>query len=222
MKKIIIVLMFFGVACSDSNPAVSPGTVPSTDIQCRERAACCQRPLLGATLPDMRIDAYYQGKFQKIHLKNYSDKWLILFFYPSDFTFVCPTELKELSDYYQEFTALDTEIISISTDSVYVHRAWKKDNENLKNIRYPMASDRSGSLSRQMGVYNPEQGLAERATFLVSPEGRIVAYEFHHESIGRSADELLRKLAAAQAVRSGTGGYCPAGWKPGEEVIHAE
>lgn len=179
-------------------------------------------PMLGMLVPDMQREAYHRGKIVSVNPVDYRGKWLVLFFYPADFTFVCPTELKELSDYYQEFVSLKAEILAVSTDSVYVHRAWQKNTETLKDVVYPMVSDRPGDLSRYFRAYNKKEGISERATFLVDPEGHVVAYEFHHESVGRSADELLRKLNAAIAVREGGGGYCPAGWKPGDNVLHPE
>jgi peroxiredoxin (alkyl hydroperoxide reductase subunit C) len=211
MKFMLAVMVFFIAACSRTDvPAGSQArAVPPDGVQ----------SLLGSPLPSMRLDAYHRGAITAIDLKSHAGRWVALFFYPSDFTIVCPTELKELADYYDEFVSLGAELLSVSTDSVHVHQAWVRHTESLRGVRFPMLSDRSGALSRALGCYNHERGFSERATFLVDPEGRVVAYEFHHESIGRSADELLRKLSAAQAVRAGGGGYCPAGWKPGDEVL---
>ncbi|HOP62114.1 MAG TPA: redoxin domain-containing protein [Spirochaetota bacterium] len=183
----------------------------------------------GTTRPDTIIGrkvylpvltAFHKGEIKEIDLKDYRGKWMILFFYPADFTFVCPTELKELSDYYSDFTGAGAEIFAISTDSAYVHRAWQKDNVLLKNVKFPMLSDRSGSFSRAMGVYESSKGTAIRASFIVDPDGVVVAAEYSHESIGRNSGELLRKLDAAIAVRKGGGGFCPAGWTEGSELIH--
>ncbi|HRZ28395.1 MAG TPA: redoxin domain-containing protein [Spirochaetota bacterium] len=222
MNKMLLAALIIVAGCSSGSDAPCPCSKP--DAACLQPCGRESAPgsCIGRVLPDIRLDAFYNGRFVKVSPRQYSRKWVILFFYPADFTFVCPTELKELADYYNEFTAMGAEILSVSTDSVYVHRAWKSSNKDLGGVRYPMLSDRTGALSRMLGVYDGAQGCADRATFLADPDGRIVACEFHHESIGRSADELLRKLAAAQAVREGSGGYCPAGWKAGQEIIHPE
>lgn len=177
--------------------------------------------IIGRQVSLIELDAFHNGKITRIDLADYKGKWIILFFYPADFTFVCPTELKELSDYYRDFTDNGAEVFSISTDSVYVHRAWQKDNPLLKEIKFPMLSDRAGTLSRSLGVYNESTGTAIRAVFIIDPDGRIAAAEFTHDSIGRNAGEILRKLDAAIAVRSG-GGLCPAGWTEGGKMINEE
>jgi len=177
--------------------------------------------ILGTRIPSMELKAFYKGKISSINLENYRGQWLILFFYPGDFTFVCPTELKEMAEYYKEFKSMGAEVISISTDSVFVHRAWHRQDKSVKTVSFPMASDRNGKLSRSLGIYNKKEGSSERGTFIINPAGEVTAFEVHNESIGRSADELLRKLSAAIAVRGGTG-YCPAGWKQGDKMIHPE
>ena len=174
--------------------------------------------IIGKTISWMTLDAYYKGKITRINLADYKGRWIILFFYPSDFTIVCPTELKELAEYYSDFTSNGAEVFSISTDSAYVHRAWQKENALLKEIKFPMLSDRAGILSRSLGVYDELHGTAIRATFIIDPEGRIVAAEFSHDAIGRNAGELLRKLDAAIAISKG-GGLCPAGWTEGAEML---
>jgi len=179
-------------------------------------------PVIGKTIPFRTFDAFYNGKITTINLDDYRGKWIILFFYPADFTFVCPTELKEMSDYYPDFKEAGAEIFSISTDSAYVHKAWMKDNDLLKNVKFPMLSDRSGSFSSIMQVYDKNSGTAIRASFIIDPDGIIVAAEYSSDSIGRNAGELLRKFDAAVAVRKGGGGLCPAGWKEGSELIKGE
>jgi len=179
-------------------------------------------PVVGRTIPFKIFDAFYNDKITTIDLESYRGKWIILFFYPADFTFVCPTELKEMSDYYNDFKDGGAEIFSISTDSVYVHKAWKKENVLLKNIKFPMLSDRSGSFSSIMQVYDKNSGTALRASFIIDPDGIIVAAEYSSNSIGRNAGELLRKFDAAVAVSKGGGGLCPAGWKEGAELIKGE
>ncbi len=203
---ILSTLLLFSAACDDRIVEKLPPEGKTLQI-------------LGTRIPSMKLHAFYKGKISKINLENYRGQWLILFFYPGDFTFVCPTELKELAEYYKEFKSMGAEVISISTDSVFVHRAWHRQNESVKTVTFPMASDRNGKLSRAMGIYNKKEGSSERGTFIINPVGEVTAFEVHNESIGRSADELLRKLSAAIAVQGGTG-YCPAGWKQGDKMIH--
>jgi peroxiredoxin (alkyl hydroperoxide reductase subunit C) len=179
-------------------------------------------PVIGKTIPFRSFDAYHDGKITTINLADYKGSWIILFFYPADFTFVCPTELKEMSDYYPDFKKEGAEVFSISTDSAYVHKAWQKDNPLLKNIKFPMLSDRSGSFSNVLGVYNKKTGTAIRASFIIDPDGIIVAAEYTNDAIGRNAGELLRKFDAAVAIRKGGGGLCPAGWKEGSELIKGD
>lgn len=179
-------------------------------------------PVIGKTIPFRSFEAYHNGKITTIDLADYKGKWIILFFYPADFTFVCPTELKEMSDYYSDFKKEGAEVFSISTDSAYVHRAWQNDNALLKNIKFPMLSDRSGSFCNALGVYNKKTGTALRASFIIDPDGIIVSAEYTSDAIGRNAGELLRKFDAAVAIRKGGGGLCPAGWKEGSELLKGE
>jgi NADH-dependent peroxiredoxin subunit C len=176
---------------------------------------------IGKSLPDISLNAFKNGSILKMKLSDYKGKWLILFFYPGDFTFVCPTELKQLAEYYPAFKEMGAEVISISTDSAHVHKAWHHDNDSVRKVTFTMASDRSGNFSKLLGIYNDE-GFSERATFIINPGGSIVSYEVNHETIGRSADELLRKLQAAVAAQNSHGGMCPAGWKPGDSLIVPE
>ena len=187
------------------------------NISAEQNQAIIGRKIL---LPEM--EAYYKDNIEKINFSSYKNKWIILFFYPGDFTFVCPTELKELAEYYDDFKAGGAEVFSISTDSAHVHRAWKKDSVHLKDVRFPMISDRSGHLSRLMGVYESGKGSAIRASFILNPERIVVSAEFSDESVGRNIGELLRKFDAAVAVRKGGGGMCPAGWTQGDELLKEE
>ena len=212
MKKILIITTILIAAVS----LYADGKKSSSD-----RIRPSGTTIIGRQIQWIELDAFYKGKVTRINLADYRGKWIILFFYPSDFTFVCPTELKELSDYYQEFRNTGAEILSISTDSAYVHRAWQKDNPLLKDIKFPMLSDRAGIFSRSLGVYNESTGTAIRAVFIVDPDGSIVAAEYTHDSIGRNAGEILRKLDAAIAVRTG-GGLCPSGWTEGKKMINEQ
>ena len=178
-----------------------------------------QLPIIGKTLPDFELEAYLDNKIQKIKLSDYKGKWLVLFFYPADFTFVCPTELQELAESYNEFKSLDAEILSISTDTVFVHKAWHDNSPAIKQIKFPMVADPTAKLCRELNTYIPEDGLSLRATVIVDPEGKIKVYEIHDNSIGRSTQELLRKITAAKFVSEHSDQVCPASWKPGKDTL---
>ncbi|MEK6928310.1 MAG: redoxin domain-containing protein [Nanoarchaeota archaeon] len=170
--------------------------------------------------PEFNEEAYLDGDvIKKIKLNDYLGKWVILFFYPADFTFVCPTELRELSNNYEEFKKLGVEIISVSTDTAFVHKAWHDHSEAIKGIKFPMLADPARRVCSAYGTLIPEDGLSLRVTILIDPEGKIKAYEFHDNSIGRSVDELLRKVQAAQFVRLNKGEVCPMNWKPGSKTL---
>lgn len=182
---------------------------------------------VGHAVPDFEFDAYADDDIRKIHIGDYKDRWLVLFFYPADFTFVCPTELEELADAYDHFKKLDTAIVSMSADTAFAHKAWHDSSPAIGKILFPMGSDPSGRISRAFGVRiegqglkrTEDEGLALRGTFLIDPEGVLRVMEIHDNSIGRSAKELLRKLQAAQFVREHGGSVCPAGWNPGDETL---
>lgn len=178
-----------------------------------------QPPLIGQTLPDLEMPVYHDDKEKTARLSDYRGKWLILFFYPADFTFVCPTELEEMAINYPEFQKLNTEVVSVSTDTVFVHKAWHDNSPAIKKITFPMAADPTGNLCRHLGVYIPAEGLALRGTFIIDPDGVIKTMEVHDNNIGRSAAELLRKLQAAQYVQGHGGEVCPANWKPGAATL---
>ena len=170
-------------------------------------------------ITDFEVEAYYQDDTKKINSADFRGKWLVLFFYPADFTFVCPTELGELADHYQEFQKMGVEVMSVSTDTVYTHKAWHDQSETIKKIKFPMLADPTGNLARQFGVYIEKEGLAWRGTFIIDPEGILKAYEVHDNSIGRSIKELMRKIKAAQFVAAHGDQVCPASWEPGEETL---
>lgn len=174
---------------------------------------------IGEYAPSFEAKAYYQGQFKDIDLDNYQGKWVVLFFYPADFTFVCPTELGELADHYNEFVANGVEILSVSTDTEFVHKAWHDTSDTIKKVSYPMIADPTGEISKMYNVYNEDSGLAHRGTFIIDPEGILQAYEVHADGIGRSAQELMRKIDAAKFVKEHGGEVCPAGWKKGEKTL---
>jgi peroxiredoxin (alkyl hydroperoxide reductase subunit C) len=176
-------------------------------------------PLIGTQAPEMQLEIFHENKIKKIRFSEYLGKWLILFFYPADFTFVCPTELEEMADLYPEFQKLNAEIFSVSTDTVFVHKAWFDHSPSIAKIKYPMVADPTGKLCQAMGTYIESEGLSYRASFIVDPEGTVRAYEVHDNSIGRSGAELLRKLQAAIYVRQHGGEVCPAKWQPGSKTL---
>lgn len=179
----------------------------------------CRQPLIGQKIPDLELAALHENQEKKIKLAGYRGKWMIIFFYPADFTFVCPTELKQMAVLYPEFQKRNAEVFSVSTDTVYTHFAWHEQSPAIKEIKFPMLADPTGKLCRALNVYLENEGLALRGSFVVDPEGVIKAMEVHDNSIGRSAEELLRKLDAAIFVRENGGEVCPANWKPGSETL---
>lgn len=176
-------------------------------------------PTIGKVVDDHEIDIYQNEQFSKIKLSNYRSKWLVLFFYPADFTFVCPTELEELAGKYEQLKSMNVEVMSISTDTTFVHKAWHDQSPAIKKIKFPMAADPTGNLTKSFGVYIDEAGLALRGTFIVDPYGILKAFEVHDNSIGRNADELVRKIQAAQYVAEHRGEACPASWRPGAKTL---
>mgnify|MGYP005836918843 CR=1 FL=1 len=170
-------------------------------------------------VPDFSVDAYHNDEIKQIKLSDYAGKWVVLVFYPADFTFVCPTELQELAKNYDEFKSLDTEVMSMSTDTAFVHKAWHDNSPAIKEIQYPMLSDAGGKVSRIFGTYDEKEGLSIRGSFIIDPDGYLKAMEMHDNSIGRSAKELIRKLQAAKFVREHKGNVCPASWEPGQETL---
>lgn len=175
--------------------------------------------LIGKKIEDQKFKAYKNGEITDLKLSDYYGKWLILFFYPADFSFVCPTELEEMANYYEEFKKEEAEVLSVSTDTVYVHKAWHDQSPAVKKIIFPMVADPAGKLCRAFGTYLLEEGISLRGSFIIDPEGIIKAYEIHSNNIGRSAAELLRKLQAARFVAKHIANVCPASWKPGKETL---
>lgn len=174
---------------------------------------------VGEKIPDFTLKAYHKDTIKDISLKDQQGKWLILFFYPADFTFVCPTELEEMAKLYDTFVSEGAEVLSVSTDTHWVHKAWHEQSEAIKKIQFPMLADPTGALSRAFGVYIEDEGVALRGSFLIDPEGTIQAMEVHADGVGRSAKELLRKFQAAKFVKEHGGQVCPASWEPGDETL---
>ena len=172
---------------------------------------------VGAKVSDFQMETYEPAKadFGEISLKNLmkNKKWTILFFYPADFTFVCATEFAALADAYQEIKKLGAEVITVSTDTKFVHLAWQREEKQLEKVSYPMGSDTTGKVSKMFGVYDSVTGLALRGTFIISPEGSLVSSEVNYYNVGRNIDELLRKLKANIYVSKHSDQVCPATWK---------
>ena len=170
-------------------------------------------------IPDFELEVFHNEEIQRIKLSDYKGKWLVLIFYPADFTFICPTELEEAANYYGEFKKLGAEIMSVSTDTVFVHKAWHDESPAIQKVKYPMIADPTGKLCRAFGTYIEEEGLSLRGSFIIDPDGILKAFEVNANNIGRSAKELLRKLQAAAFVREHTDQVCPASWEPGEKTL---
>jgi len=175
--------------------------------------------IINSTLPAFKVQAFHNGEFKEVTDKDLLGKWSVLFFYPADFTFVCPTELGDMADHYPTFKEMGVEVYSVSTDTHFVHKAWHDTSDTIKKITYPMLGDPTGTLSRAFGVHIEEEGLAYRGTFVIDPEGKVKIAEIHDNGIGRNADELLRKVQAAQFVAAHPKEVCPAKWKPGSDTL---
>ena len=174
---------------------------------------------IGQKVADFEVQAFQNNDIKKIKLSDYKGKWAVLLFYPADFTFICPTELEEAANYYEEFKKAGAEILSVSTDTVYTHKAWHDVSPAIKKIQYPMLADPTGNLCKEFGTYIDEAGLSLRGTFIIDPDGVLKSIDIHDNSIGRSAGEILRKLQAAKFVRENKGEVCPASWKPGSKTL---
>lgn len=175
--------------------------------------------LINTEVKPFKATAFHNGKFIEVTDADLRGKWSVIFFYPADFTFVCPTELGDLADRYEEFKKLGVEIYSVSTDTHFTHKAWHDHSETINKIQYPMIGDPTLTISRNFEVLIEEDGLAERGTFVVDPDGRIQIIELNAGNIGRDAGELLRKVKAAQYVAAHPGEVCPAKWQEGDQTL---
>ncbi len=175
--------------------------------------------IINSQLAPFKVQAYHNGDFTTVTDEDLKGKWSVFFFYPADFTFVCPTELGDMADQYSAFQEMGVEVYSVSTDTHFTHKAWHDTSETIKKIKYPMLADPTGLLSRAFGVYIEEEGLAYRGTFLVNPEGKIKLAEINDNGIGRNADELLRKVKAAQYIAKHPNEVCPAKWQEGSQTL---
>lgn len=178
---------------------------------------------VGDNVPDFEMDVYLPEKrdFGKIKFSDVFKKgnWLVLFSYPADYTFVCPTELADVGNIYQDLKKEGVELISLSTDTHFVHYAWQGSEKLLANVKYPMAADPTHTVSKAFGVYDEETGLALRGTFIIDPDAKLVAAEVNYFPVGRNSDELSRKLKAFKYVRENPLQVCPAKWTPGKKTL---
>ena len=178
-----------------------------------------REPIINTKLPEFKVQAYQNGEFKEVTNKDIEGKWAIFFFYPADFTFVCPTELEDLQTKYAQLKDMGVEVYSVSTDSHFVHKAWHDTSERIKKIEYPMLADPTGLLARAFGVMIEDDGMAYRGSFVVNPEGLVKIAEVQDNNIGRNADELVRKVEAALFVAGHPCDVCPAKWKKGAETL---
>ena len=176
--------------------------------------------IIGSTVKPFTATAFQAGKdFFSVSEKDLEGKWAVFFFYPADFTFVCPTELEDLGEHYAQLQKLGVEVYAVSTDTHFSHKAWHDTSEKIAKLTFPFLGDQNHVLANNFGVLREGQGLADRATFVVDPDGVIQIMEITCEGVGRNANELVRKIRAAQYVRNNPGQVCPAAWEEGEATL---
>jgi peroxiredoxin len=175
--------------------------------------------LINTQVKPFEAMAFHNGTFVPVSEKSLQNRWAVLFFYPADFTFVCPTELGDLADHYEELQRLGVEVFSVSTDTHFTHKAWHASSETISKIRYQMIGDPTGTICRNFEVLREAEGLADRGTFVVDPNGTIQIMEVTSEGVGRNAAELVRKIKAAQYVAAHPGEVCPAKWEEGSATL---
>ncbi|MBI2118008.1 MAG: peroxiredoxin [Elusimicrobia bacterium] len=182
---------------------------------------CCLS--VGKSVPNFEMEVFdpKRNDFGKISLESLlkEKKWVVLYFYPADFTFVCPTELSDLAEKYEDLKKEGAEVISVSTDTKFSHLAWKNSEKLLENIKYLMGADPTGNVSRLFGVYDENTGLALRGTFIISPDGKLISSEVNFYNVGRNANELARKISANAYLSNHTDEVCPSGWNKGDKTL---
>ena len=174
--------------------------------------------LINTEIKPFKAQAYKNGQFVEVSDADLKGKWSVVVFYPADFTFVCPTELEDLAENYEEFQKFGVEVYSVSTDTHFSHKAWHDTSEAIGKIKYTMIGDPTHEISKNFDILRPA-GLADRGTFIIDPQGVIQGIEITAEGIGRDAKELLRKVKAAIYVANHPGEVCPAKWKEGAETL---
>ncbi|WP_353227094.1 alkyl hydroperoxide reductase subunit C [Novosphingobium sp.] len=174
--------------------------------------------IVGSTIKPFANTAYHQGKFVGLTEADIAGKWAVFFFYPADFTFVCPTELEDLADKYAELQGMGVEVFGVSTDTHFSHKAWHDSSPAIGKINYYLVGDQNHTLSKNFDILR-DSGLADRGTFVVDPDGTIQLVEINPEGVGRNASELVRKIKAAQYGRAHPGEVCPAKWEEGDATL---
>lgn len=175
--------------------------------------------VINTEIKPFTAEAFKDGEFITVTDADVKGKWSVFFFYPADFTFVCPTELGDVADHYEELQKLNVEVYSVSTDTHFTHKAWHGSSETIGKIKYAMLGDPTLQISRNFEILREDQGLANRGTFIVDPQGIIQAIEITSEGIGRNAAEMVRKIKAAQYIAAHPGEVCPAKWEEGEATL---
>ena len=175
--------------------------------------------IINQTLPEFTVQAYHNDAFKAVSTKDVLGKWGVFFFYPADFTFVCPTELEDLADKYAELQALGAEVYSVSTDTHFSHKAWHDSSPAIGKVKYHMLGDQNHTISNNFDILREGVGLADRGTFVVDPDGVVQLVEITPEGVGRNAAELVRKVKAAKYWREHPGQVCPAKWEAGDATL---
>lgn len=175
--------------------------------------------IINTQTPEFTVEAFVDGAFKTIKRDDTIGHWSVFFFYPADFTFVCPTELEDMAAAYDKFKELGAEIYAVSTDSHFSHKAWHDTSNAISKVKYPMLADKTGALAEAFGVLDPASYMAYRGTFVANPQGVIKIAEINDNGIGRNAEELLRKIEAAQFVAEHGDQVCPARWRPGDATL---
>lgn len=176
--------------------------------------------IIGSTIKPFNATAFKAGEdFYQVSEKDIEGKWAVFFFYPADFTFVCPTELEDMGEKYEMLQSMGVEVFGVSTDTHFSHKAWHDTSEKINKLKFPFLGDQMHTLANNFGVLREDSGLADRATFVVDPDGVIQIMEITCEGVGRNANELTRKIKAAQYVRANPGQVCPAAWEEGSDTL---
>lgn len=176
---------------------------------------------IGSKFPEFNLESF-NPKIKKEGRVSNSDlakKWAVIFFYPADFTFVCPTELADLAKRYAEFQKLNCEVYGVSTDTIFTHKAWLETEHLLQKVEYPLLADHNGKLAKDLEIYDEESGMAGRGVYIIDPKGNLKAYQVVADNIGRSAGEILRQVRALKFVAENPGLVCPASWDSGQPTL---
>lgn len=183
----------------------------------------CEYARIGHKVKDFKIETYNPVNygFSELDLAKLQQegKWVILFFYPADFTFVCPTELADLAGINDTLEKMNITVISMSCDTKFAHMAWRNSEKLLENVKYQMGADATGEVAKYFGVYDYESGTAYRGTFIIDPDGKLVGQEINFNNVGRNSEELMRKMRAFTYVRQNPAEVCPAKWKPSDKTL---